>query len=136
MLSETFLAVMISVGFVLGVALFCLIFCLGVRSLYDRVMRRGTRRAVRRSGTAPDPTVVGSDRIRAEVNAREAFDRSTGVFPPFDPRSHQFLHWMRQEWQNASRDGGGSGDSRARHAFYLECARLRFDEIVAEWRER
>ena len=127
-LVETFLATMAVVGFLVGIGLFFLLLGLGVRSLYRKVTRRG--KPLVHPESVQDETLMGT--AQARLHPQEAFDRATGVFPPFDPRSQQFLHWMRQEWQKASRDGTGSGDPRVRHAFYLQVARQRLDELVAE----
>jgi len=126
-----FLQTMLAVGFVLGVTLATMSPVL----LLAWFWRRGRRAAAPgrdfpQDETVPDATLVGNDRARA--SAREAFDRTTGVFPPFDPRSRQFLYWMRQEWECQSAGQRGSGNAAIRHAFYLECARLRFADIVAE----
>jgi len=131
---DVFLETMMLVGFALGIALFFWSPFLLWRWLTAKRRRSPTADPVltdmRTDETVPDATLLGNDRAR--VNAREAFDRTTGVFPPFDPRSHQFLYWMRQEWERQSAGQRSSGNAAVRHAFYLECARIRLAEIVAE----
>lgn len=131
---EIFLKTLLAVGFVVGVGLAVMSPCLALRLFWNRTRRSPAPAPepvdMRRDETVPDSTLLGNDRAR--LDAREAFDRATGVFPPFDPRSSQFLYWMRQEWQRLSAGERGSGNPKVRHAFYLECARERFAEIVAE----